>query len=157
MAEPSRDEILQAFEIALETQLRAVRRLRGRRTPVKRLKGLSQVDMAFEALRRAKTPLHVDDLIVAIARAHGVQPARDSPPARGRVPGVAASVRSAGCRGRLHAPGASGTQGARHALDARSVVAAVPCQFGARGAIFSSRDDRAVWDGGAGGRADSLC
>src|SRR3989304_3695394 len=78
MAEPSRDEILQAFEIALETQLRAVRRLRGRRTPVKRLKGLSQVDMAFEALRRAKTPLHVDDLIVAIARAHGVQPARDS-------------------------------------------------------------------------------
>lgn len=78
MAEATRDEVLQAFELALETQLRAVRRLRGRRTPGKRVKGLSQVDMAFDVLRRAKTPLHVDDLIVAIARAHGVQPARDS-------------------------------------------------------------------------------
>jgi hypothetical protein len=78
MAEATRDEVLQAFELALETQLRAVRRLRGRRSSTKRVKGLSQVDMAFDVLRRAKTPLHVDDLIVAIARAHGVQPARDS-------------------------------------------------------------------------------
>jgi hypothetical protein len=78
MADTTRDEVLQAFEIALETQLRAVRRLRGRRTPGKRAVGLSQVDMAFAALRRAKTPLHVDDLIVAIAQTHGVQPARDS-------------------------------------------------------------------------------
>jgi len=78
MAEATRDEVLQAFELALETQLRAVRRLRGRRSSAKRVEGLSQVDMAFDVLRRAKTPLHVDDLIVAIARAHGVQPARDS-------------------------------------------------------------------------------
>ena len=78
MAGTTRDEVLQAFELALETQLRAVRRLRGRRTPAKRTKGLSQVDMAFSVLRRARAPLHVDDLIVAIAQAHGVQPARDS-------------------------------------------------------------------------------
>jgi hypothetical protein len=34
--------------------------------------------MAFALLRRANTPLHVDDLIVAIAQTYGVQPARDS-------------------------------------------------------------------------------
>lgn len=78
MADTARDEVLQAFEIALDTQLRAIRRLRGRRTPAKRTKGLSQVDMAFSVLRRAEAPLHVDDLIVAIATAHGVQPVRDS-------------------------------------------------------------------------------
>ena len=80
MAEPIRDEILAAFELALDTQLRAVRRLRGshRRSPRRGAGGLSQVDMAFAVLRRAKGPLHVDDLIVAIAQGHGVQPARDS-------------------------------------------------------------------------------
>jgi hypothetical protein len=34
--------------------------------------------MSFEVLRQAKTPLHVDDLIVALAPTYGVQPARDS-------------------------------------------------------------------------------
>ncbi len=34
--------------------------------------------MSFEVLRRTKAPLHVNDLIVAIAQAYGVQPARDS-------------------------------------------------------------------------------
>lgn len=34
--------------------------------------------MSFAVLRRAKTPLHIDELIVAIAQAHGVQPTRDS-------------------------------------------------------------------------------
>jgi hypothetical protein len=80
MAEPIRDEILAAFELALDTQLRAVRRLRGshRRTPRGKAEGMSQVDMAFAVLRRTKSPLHVDDLIVAIAQSYGVQPARDS-------------------------------------------------------------------------------
>ena len=80
MAETSRDEILAAFELALDAQLRAVRRLRGRRVPSARgqVRGMSQVDMAFTVLRRSKTPLHVDDLIVAIAQSYGVQPARDS-------------------------------------------------------------------------------
>jgi len=79
MADSVRDEILAAFELALDTQLRAVRRLRGR--PRERRtgdEGLSNIDMSFEVLRRTKSPLHVDDLIVAIAQAYGVQPARDS-------------------------------------------------------------------------------
>ena len=80
MADSTREEILSAFELALETQLRAVRRLRGRRTPGRQPggKGMSHVDLSFAVLRRAKTPLHVDDLIVAIAASYGVQPARDS-------------------------------------------------------------------------------
>jgi hypothetical protein len=39
---------------------------------------MSQVDMAFAVLRRTKSPLHVDELIVAVAQSYGVQPARDS-------------------------------------------------------------------------------
>jgi hypothetical protein len=80
MADAIRDEILAAFELALDTQLRAVRRLRGRQPPREcgRSKGLSNVGMSFAILQRAKTPLHVDELIVAIAQAYGVQPARDS-------------------------------------------------------------------------------
>jgi hypothetical protein len=81
MPDTPRDEILEAFEIALSAQLRAVRRLRGGQRPESRpgtQKGLSQVGMAFEVLRRAKKPLHADELIVAIAQAYGVQPARDS-------------------------------------------------------------------------------
>lgn len=80
MADDPRDEILAAFEMALETQLRAVRRLRGRRSRPQRAekRGLSNVDMAFAVLRRTGTALHADDLIIAIARAYGVQPARDS-------------------------------------------------------------------------------
>ncbi len=34
--------------------------------------------MSFGVLSRAKAPMHVDDLIAAIAQAYGVQPARDS-------------------------------------------------------------------------------
>lgn len=79
MADNVRDEVLAAFEIALETQLRAVRRLRGTTKRVPRgPKGMSHTEMSFEVLRRTKTPLHVDDLIVAIAQSYGVQPARDS-------------------------------------------------------------------------------
>ena len=34
--------------------------------------------MAYQVLHRTRTPLHADDLIIAIAQAYGVQPARDS-------------------------------------------------------------------------------
>jgi hypothetical protein len=80
MIDPTHDAILEAFELALDTQLRAVRKLRGRRraSVPKAGKGLSNVNMSFEILRRAKTPMHVDDLIVELARSYGVQPARDS-------------------------------------------------------------------------------
>jgi hypothetical protein len=76
----TRDEILAAFEFALEAQLRAVRRLRDKQPRERRpsKKGLSNIGMSFGVLSRAKAPMHVDDLIAAIAQAYGVQPARDS-------------------------------------------------------------------------------
>lgn len=80
MPNESRDGILEAFELALEAQLRAVRQLRGGRRVARSgpTRGLSQAGMAFEVLRREQKPLHVDELIGAIAKAYGVQPARDS-------------------------------------------------------------------------------
>ena len=56
MNDDSRDLILSIFEASLEAQLRAVRRLRHPlESPAesRRRKGLSQVDMAFDILKKA--------------------------------------------------------------------------------------------------------
>ena len=66
MPDDLRDILLETIESALDAQLRAVRRLRSRprQRPTKAsLKGMSQVDMAFDILSRAERPLHVSDLI----------------------------------------------------------------------------------------------
>jgi hypothetical protein len=81
MNDETKDLILSVFEASLEAQLRAVRRLRqgppelpgpGRR------KGLSQVDMAFDILRRARSPLHVSDILERIQTQFGVTVDRES-------------------------------------------------------------------------------
>jgi hypothetical protein len=77
----TRDIILSVFESSLEAQLRAVRRLRhGETTPVepRRRKGLSQVDMAFDILKNARTPLHVSDILHRINTQFGVTVDRES-------------------------------------------------------------------------------
>jgi hypothetical protein len=69
MNEDLKDIILSAFEASLEAQLRAVRRLRqGSEEPAspRPKKGRSQVNMAFDILKKAHTPLHVNDLIERI-------------------------------------------------------------------------------------------
>jgi hypothetical protein len=60
MNDDPRDIILSAFEASLEAQLRAVRRLRqgqpeGAARP---MKGLSQVDMAYDILKKARALTH---------------------------------------------------------------------------------------------------
>lgn len=66
MDDDLRDLLLSTFEESLEAQLRAVRRLRrqpetaGEERP---RKGLSQVDMAYDILRKARTPLHVSEIL----------------------------------------------------------------------------------------------
>jgi len=81
MADDVKDTILHVFEASLDAQLRAVRRLRhppapeGRRT---RRKGLSQVDMAYDVLKKARAPLHVSDLLARIQRTFGVAVDRES-------------------------------------------------------------------------------
>jgi hypothetical protein len=81
MHDETKDLILSVFEASLEAQLRAVRRLRqGETTPAEpRLsKGLSQVDMAFDILKKARTPLHVSDILDRINTQFGVTVDRES-------------------------------------------------------------------------------
>ena len=81
MNDDARDLILSIFEASLEAQLRAVRRLRqGQPEPTKphRRKGLSQVDMAFDILKKARSPLHINDILVRIQSQHGVSVDRES-------------------------------------------------------------------------------
>jgi hypothetical protein len=81
MNDDLKDSILTIFEASLDAQLRAVRRLRqGDPSPARptRSKGLSQVDMAFDVLRKARSPLHVSELLDRIHAAFGVTIDRES-------------------------------------------------------------------------------
>lgn len=75
-----RDSVLSAFEAALDAQLRAVRRLRQGQPaePKSRIKSLSQVDMAYDILKKARSPLHVSDLLDRIEAAFGLRVDRES-------------------------------------------------------------------------------
>lgn len=76
-----KDVILGAFEASLDAQLRAVRRLRHgeppRATP-RRQKGRSQVDMAYDVLKKARGPLHVSEMLSRIQASFGVAVDRES-------------------------------------------------------------------------------
>lgn len=80
MADDVKDTILGAFEASLDAQLRAVRRLRHGppTTGPTRRQGRSQVDMAYDVLKKARTPLHVSELLARIQRAFGVTVDRES-------------------------------------------------------------------------------
>ena len=80
MNDATKDLILDVFEASLDAQLRAVRRLRQGQTPAapRRRKGLSQVDMAFDILKKARAPLHVSALLERIQTQFGVAIDRES-------------------------------------------------------------------------------
>jgi hypothetical protein len=81
MNDEVKDVILSVFEASLEAQLRAVRRLRqGAPSPSepRRRKGLSQVDMAFDILKKARAPLHVSQILDRIQTHFGVTVDRES-------------------------------------------------------------------------------
>ncbi len=81
MADDLKDTILSIFEAALDAQLRAVRRLRqGPQTtfPQRSRQSMSQVDMAFDILKKAGTPLHVAEIIEGIYANFGVAVDRES-------------------------------------------------------------------------------
>ena len=72
VADDLKDNILSIFEAALGAQLRAVRRLRqapAETAQTPRHKGMSQVDMAYDILKRARSPLHVSAIIERIEQA----------------------------------------------------------------------------------------
>ena len=76
-----RDILLEAVEVSLDAQLRAVRRLRkvgkvgekGRRRV-----GMSQVDLVYDVLSRAGVPLHVTEILRRVLADHGVGLDRES-------------------------------------------------------------------------------
>lgn len=81
MLDDVKDTLLTVFEASLKAQLRAVRRLR-RGEPAggraSRRKGLSQVDMAFDVLKKARGPLHIAELLTRIQTTFGVAVDRES-------------------------------------------------------------------------------
>ncbi len=81
MPDDLRDTILSILEASLEAQLRAVRRLRhgdAAVAPPRSKKGLSQVDMAYDILKKTRSPLHVSDLLARIQASFGVTIDRES-------------------------------------------------------------------------------
>jgi hypothetical protein len=81
MNDDIKDTVLSVFEASLEAQLRAVRRLRQGRTEGAKprpSKGRSQVDMTFDILKKARTPLHVSEIIDRIQTQFGVTVDRES-------------------------------------------------------------------------------
>jgi len=76
-----KDSILSIFETSLDAQLRAVRRLRGGSpapAPARRRAGLSQVDMAFDILKKVRSPLHISALLARIHSTFHVTVDRES-------------------------------------------------------------------------------
>jgi hypothetical protein len=78
--EEIREAVFDAIETSLDAQLRAVRRLR-QPQPVPQTetkKGRSQVDMAYDILKKARAPLHISQLIDRIHSSFGVAVDRES-------------------------------------------------------------------------------
>ena len=80
MTDDLKDSVLSIFEASLDAQLRAVRRLRQGEpaTAPRPRKGRSQVDMAYEVLKKARSPLHVSELLARIHASFAVTVDRDS-------------------------------------------------------------------------------
>jgi hypothetical protein len=81
MNDDIKDVILSTVEASLEAQLRAVRRLRqgqGEQARPRPSKGRSQVDMAYDILKKARTPLHVSEIIERVQTQFGVAVDRES-------------------------------------------------------------------------------
>jgi HB1, ASXL, restriction endonuclease HTH domain len=81
MNDEARDLILSVFEASLEAQLRAVRRLRRGQpdtTAPRRRARMSQVDMAFDILKKARSPLHISAILDRIQDQFGLPVDRES-------------------------------------------------------------------------------
>jgi hypothetical protein len=81
MNDDLKESILSIFEASLDAQLRAVRRLRHGDTYAakpSRKKGLSQVDMAYDVLKKTRSPLHISALLDRIHASFGVTVDRES-------------------------------------------------------------------------------
>ena len=79
--DPVREAVLEAFETALDAQLRALRRLRkGQQRPPSQPEplGRSQVELVEDILRKKGVELHITDILAEVARVHKIQLDRES-------------------------------------------------------------------------------
>jgi hypothetical protein len=71
--------VLNAFEIALDAQLKAIRRLKSPGPEKKReQKSMSQVDMVYDVLRRAGKALHISEILDRVEKNFGRRLDRES-------------------------------------------------------------------------------
>jgi len=77
--DPIEQAVINAFEIALDAQLRAVRRAKSKGTaePTSE-KRTSQIDMVQDVLRRAGKPLHISEILDRVEKLHGRRLDRES-------------------------------------------------------------------------------
>ncbi len=71
--------VLHAFEVTLEAQLKAIKRLRAgevEEKPVK--KRVSQISMVYDVLERAGQPLHINEIINRVEMVYGQRIDRES-------------------------------------------------------------------------------
>jgi len=81
MNDETKDLILSVLEASLEAQLRAVRRLRQGPPDFpgpRRRSGRSQVDLAFDILKKARSPLHISEILERIQSQFGLTIDRES-------------------------------------------------------------------------------
>jgi len=77
--DPIEQAVLNAFEVALEAQLRAIRRVRsGGASESPRAKRTSQLDLVQDVLRRAGKPLHISEILDRVEKQHGRRLDRES-------------------------------------------------------------------------------
>jgi len=77
--DPVEQAVLNAFEIALDAQLRAIRRAKSNGAgETTRDKSTSQIDMVHDVLRRAGKPLHISEILDRVEKLHGRRLDRES-------------------------------------------------------------------------------
>jgi hypothetical protein len=77
--DPIEQAVLNAFEIALDAQLRAIRRAKSKVVgePI-RDKSTSQIDMVHDVLRKSGKPLHISEILDRVEKLHGRRLDRES-------------------------------------------------------------------------------
>jgi hypothetical protein len=78
--DPVQRAVLNAFEVALDAQLRAIRKLKNPDVEKKqgRAGSMSQVDMIYDILQRAGKPLHITEILERVEKVFGKQLDRES-------------------------------------------------------------------------------
>lgn len=72
---------LSFYESLFTAQLRIIRQLKSpktKRPKGKKVKGMSNIDMALDILQRAERPLHISEILAQVKTKHGISLDRES-------------------------------------------------------------------------------